>query len=173
MEVDSEKRMIFADVDVSKDGAALGRISPAKYIYKTTPDPSTEPAIRRRAQNDLYAIIGMVNPTTKVASFQLHVNPFLSLLWIGAAILVLGSTVAMWPEVSLEEAGAWSYVRAGASVAASVAFGLLLAGGGSVAYASELRSVSQAAADAPLVEAPDIPGAPAEQGLAPSAVGVE
>jgi len=128
MEVDSEKRMIFADVDVTRHGEPVGRISPAKFIYKTTPDPSTEVARYITVRNDLYAIIGMVNPSTKVASFQIHVNALISFIWFGAAILVLGSMVAMWPELSLEEAGAWSYIRAGASVAASIAFGLLLAG---------------------------------------------
>lgn len=156
MEVDSEKRMIFADVDVTRHGEPVGRISPAKFIYKTTPDPSTEVARHITVRNDLYAIIGMVNPSTKVASFQIHVNALISFIWFGAAILVLGSVVAMWPELSLEEAGAWSYVRAGASVAASIAFGLFLAGGSATAYASEVRPIPQAAPDAPLVEAPDI-----------------
>jgi cytochrome c-type biogenesis protein CcmF len=156
MEVDSEKRMIFADVDVTRHGEPVGRISPAKFIYKTTPDPSTEVARHITVRNDLYAIIGMVNPSTKVASFQIHVNALISFIWFGAAILVLGSMVAMWPELSLEEAGAWSYIRAGASVAASIAFGLLLAGGSATAYASEVRPIPQAAPDAPLVEAPDI-----------------
>lgn len=156
MEVDSEKRMIFADVDVTRHGEAVGRISPAKYIYKTTPDPSTEVAKYITVRNDLYAIIGMVNPSTKVASFQIHVNMLISFIWFGAAILVLGSCVAMWPEISLEEAGAWSYVRAGGSVAASIVFGLLLAGGSATAYASDARPIPQASPGAPLVEAPDI-----------------
>ena len=36
MEVDQEKRMIFADVDVTRDGKPVGRISPAQFIYKAS-----------------------------------------------------------------------------------------------------------------------------------------
>lgn len=138
MEVDQEKRMIFADVEVSRHGKVVEKLHPAKFIYKTMGEsPSTEVARHIRARDDLYMIIGMVNPTTKVASFQMHVNTLISFIWLGAAILVLGTFIAMWPDVSFEEAGAWSYVRAAASVASAVMFALLLAGGSGMAYGAE------------------------------------
>ncbi|WP_437733180.1 heme lyase CcmF/NrfE family subunit [Sorangium sp. So ce1335] len=135
MEVDSEKRMVFADLDVERHGVPVGRISPAKYIYKATPEaPSTEVARHITLKNDLYVIIGMANPQTKVASFQMHVNNLISFMWFGAGILVLGALIAMWPDIALEEAGAFGYVRAAGSVTASVVFAFLLAGGPSLAY---------------------------------------
>jgi cytochrome c-type biogenesis protein CcmF len=84
--------------------------------------------------NDLYVVLGMANPQTKAASFQIHVNRLISFMWFGAAILVLGAIVAMWPEITFEEAGAFAYVRAAASVATSVMFGIVLAGGSAMAY---------------------------------------
>jgi cytochrome c-type biogenesis protein CcmF len=135
MEVDSEKRMIFADLNVERHGQPIGRISPAKYIYKASPEaPSTEVARHITVKNDLYVIIGMANPQTKVASFQIHVNNLISFMWFGAAILILGALTAMWPDIALEEAGAFGYVRAAASVATSVMFAFMLAGGSSQAY---------------------------------------
>lgn len=140
MEVDSEKRMVFADLDVERHGAPVGRISPAKYIYKATPEaPSTEVARHITLKNDLYVIIGMANPQTKVASFQLHVNNLISFMWFGAGILVLGALIAMWPDIALEEAGAFGYVRAAGSVTASVVFAFLLAGGPSQAYGHPIQ----------------------------------
>ena len=35
MEVDNEKRMIFTDLDVVRQGKPIGRVTPAKFIYKT------------------------------------------------------------------------------------------------------------------------------------------
>ena len=135
MEVDAEKRMIFADLDVFRHGQPVGRISPAKFIYKASPEaPSTEVARHFTVKNDLYVIIGMANPQSKAASFQIHVNNLISFMWFGAAILVLGAMVAMWPDITFEEAGAFAYVRAAASVASSVMFAFLLAGGPSLAY---------------------------------------
>jgi cytochrome c-type biogenesis protein CcmF len=46
----------------------------------------------------------------------------------------LGAMFSLWPEVALEEAGVFGYIRAAASVAASVVFALLLAGGPAIAY---------------------------------------
>jgi cytochrome c-type biogenesis protein CcmF len=135
MEVDAEKRMIFADIDVARHGKPAGRITPAKFIYKTGADqPSTEVAKHITLRNDLYVIVGMVNPQTKIAALQLHVNPLVSFIWIGVGILMLGAIISMWPDVAFEETGAFGYVRAAASVAASVIFALMLAGGPTLAY---------------------------------------
>jgi cytochrome c-type biogenesis protein CcmF len=137
MEVDAEKRMIFADVDVSSPGKPVERISPAKFIYKTMGgSASTEVRMTHSLRDDLYMIIGMVNPQTKIASFQMHVNTLISFIWLGAIILVLGTFVAMWPELSFEEAGAWSYVRAAAGAGATIMFGVVLAGAAGSVYAA-------------------------------------
>ena len=140
MDVDNEKRMIFADVDVMKKGKVVARISPAKYVYKAMGEsPSTEVARHITLREDLYMIVGMVNPQTKVAAFQMHVNTLISFIWMGACILFIGTLISMWPEIALEEAGAWSYVRVAGGVAGGVAtavvFGFLLAGGAGMAYA--------------------------------------
>jgi cytochrome c-type biogenesis protein CcmF len=152
MEVDSEKRMIFADVDVARHGKSIGRISPAKFIYKSMPEnPATKVARHITLKNDLYMIIGMVNPQTKVAAFQIHVNMLISFIWLGGIVLALGALVAMWPDVAMEEVGAFGYVRAAASVTTAVIFGLLLAGGSAEAYGAPAlheREIAPPMADA-------------------------
>lgn len=173
MEVDTEKRMIFADLDVERHGAPVGRLSPAKFIYKATPEaPSTEVARHFTIKNDLYVIIGMANPQTKVASFQIHVNNLISFMWFGAGILLLGALVAMWPDIALEEAGAFGYVRAAASVGASVMFAFVLAGGSSQAYGRPIVEGRgpPIAALAPVEESPH-PGqaAPGDGAMLPAA----
>jgi cytochrome c-type biogenesis protein CcmF len=136
MEVDAEKRMVFADVDILRHGQPAGRISPAKFIYKSSADgPSTEVARKVTARNDLYVIIGMINPQTKIAAFQIHVNPLVSFIWLGVGVLIFGALISMWPEVALEEAGAFGYVRALASVGTAVMFAVLFAMAPSYAYA--------------------------------------
>ena len=137
MDSDEEKRMVFADVDVERDGKPVGRLSPAKFIYKATPEaPSTEVARHITMKNDLYLVIGMVSPQSKIAAFQIHVNHLISFIWFGVGILIFGAIIAMWPDIALEEAGAFSYVRAAGAVATAVIFGLLLASGASSAYAA-------------------------------------
>ena len=130
MEVDLTKRMIFADLKVTdlNTGKALGVTSPAKFIYKKSPDsPTTEVAQLHSIRDDLYLVVGSVNPQTHVASFQVHVNPLVGWVWFGCIVLIFGSVICMWPQLEPEESRAWSFVRSGTAVAASVTIGIILA----------------------------------------------
>lgn len=134
-EVDQEKQMIFADVDVTRDGKQVKQLHPAKYIYKSSAEqPATIVDRHITPFHDLYLVLGMANPQTKVAALQIHVNMLISFIWLGGVILILGALVAMWPDVSLEEVGAFGYVRAAASVATAVMFGFLLASASAQGY---------------------------------------
>ncbi len=134
-EADPEKMMIFADLDVYKNGALAGHISPAKYMYKNMPgNPSTEIARHVTLRNDLYVTLAMANPQTKAASFQFHINPLVSFIWVGVGILIVGALISLWPDVQDQEATAFSYIRAAASVATAVMFSVLLALAPSYAY---------------------------------------
>lgn len=149
MEVDNEKRMVFADVDVERRGALVERLSPGQFVYKTMGgQQSSEVARHVTVRDDLYMVMGMLNPVTRVAGFKMHVNTLISFIWLGAAILMLGTVIAMWPDLQLEEASAWRYVRVAGSVATALVLGLLLAGGAGAAYAAD-RTLDRAGASAP------------------------
>jgi cytochrome c-type biogenesis protein CcmF len=81
----------------------------------------------RSVHEDLYMILGTVNPETKVATLQVHVNPLVSWIWLGCCVLICGSIVCMWPQLVLEESRFWAYGRSFAGIATSVSVGLLLA----------------------------------------------
>jgi cytochrome c-type biogenesis protein CcmF len=129
MEVDNNKRMVFADVDVFKSGHYFERLSPAKFIYKKQPDsPTTEVAIGHRLRDDVYLIVGTVNPSNRnIASFQIHINPLVTWIWLGCLVLIAGSTICMWPQLEFGESRVWGGARGVAATAASVLFGIMLA----------------------------------------------
>jgi c-type cytochrome biogenesis protein CcmF len=128
MEVDNNKRMIFADVKVFEDGKEIGKLSPAKFIYKKMPDsPTTEVSMLHSLRDDLYLVVGSINPETKVASLQIHVNPLVGWIWFGAIILIFGSFICMWPEFDPQESRVWRFARGTAAVAASTTLGIVLA----------------------------------------------
>lgn len=137
-EVDHEKTAIVTDIEVARGDAAGGTIHPARFIYKASPgQPSTEIGRFSTPKNDLYVVVGMINPETKAASVQAHVNPLVSYVWLGVAILIVGALVAMWPEPSEESAGAFGYVRALGTAATMVMLSVLLALAPSYAYAQQ------------------------------------
>jgi cytochrome c-type biogenesis protein CcmF len=127
MEVDAEKRMVFADVLVSSGGKELGSIHPAQFIYTKSGNPTTEVAMMHRVKDDLYVVVGSINPTTKRATFRFHVNPLVSWIWVGVLVLMFGAGVSLWPEVSWKKLGVWGSVRLATGAATGVMFAILIA----------------------------------------------
>ncbi len=139
-QADVNKRMIFADLSVSRDGKPLTRLSPAKFIYHRQPEsPTTEVAMLRSLREDVYTVVGTVDPQTKRATFQLHLNPLVSYIWVGVLILIGGATLSLWPELGFREVGAWGYLRAGAGVATSVMLAMWLGASPQGAWAAAPR----------------------------------
>ncbi len=128
MEVDTGKRMIFADVEVTENGKSRGTLSPAKFIYKKMPEsPTTEVAMLHSIRDDLYLVVGTINPETKAASIQVHVNALVGFIWFGCIVLICGSFLCMFPEFDPEESRVWRVARGTAAITASVTIGIILA----------------------------------------------
>src|SRR5262249_7999433 len=122
------KRMVFADLDVMSEGKALGRVSPAKFIYNRQPDsPTTEVAMLHSLRADLYTVVGMVDPSSKRATFQFHVNTLVCWIWIGLLILMGGTTISFWPDLSQGELRVWSFVRSAVAATAATGFAIAMA----------------------------------------------
>jgi cytochrome c-type biogenesis protein CcmF len=161
-EVDQEKQMIFADLDVERNGRALSQVHPAKFIYNQNGmAPTTEVSQINGWRDDLYVVMGSIDPESKRATFRIHVNPLVAFIWLGVLILMCGSLVSLWPEVSLREVSAWSYVRATAGVTSGVMFAIILASAPAAAIESD-RDVLSREAIAQEARARELPSAVTE-----------
>lgn len=99
VELDPEKRMVFVDMEVYRDGKLLQTVSPAKYIYRAAPEsPTTEVSIRTRLGEDLYVILSALDAETRRAIVQVKVRPFVLWIWLGGIIGILGSLFAQLPD---------------------------------------------------------------------------
>lgn len=128
MEVDNSKRMIFADIRVTSNGKEYGKMNPAKFIYKKMPEsPTTEVSMLHSIRDDLYVVVGSINPDTKVASLQIHLNLLVSWIWLGGIVIIIGSFFCMWPDFEPEESRVWHVVRGAGAVATSVILGIVIA----------------------------------------------
>jgi cytochrome c-type biogenesis protein CcmF len=83
-----------AVLDVSRDGKSLGQAHPAKALYFKGQQPMTEIALHQTPAEDLYMILGGVNEDGSV-SIQAYVNPLVSLIWVGGAVMVFGTLIAL------------------------------------------------------------------------------
>jgi cytochrome c-type biogenesis protein CcmF len=152
--VDAEKQRIFADMAVEQNGRALPQVHPAKFIYnQSNMGPTTEVSQLNGLRDDLYVVVGTIDPDSKRATFRIHVNPLVFWIWAGVFVLIGGAAISLWPDVSLREVGAWSYARAAAGLTSGVMFALIFASSPAAAVESSRSSVqsnAQAQASPPL-----------------------
>jgi cytochrome c-type biogenesis protein CcmF len=86
-----------AIVSVSKGGQEIGTMEPERRMYKASKQPTSEVAIRRRLNEDLYLnFAGMSNDNTK-AVIQAYVFPLVSWIWIGYWVLLAGTLICLVP----------------------------------------------------------------------------
>jgi cytochrome c-type biogenesis protein CcmF len=89
-----------AVVTVLRDGRSLGVLEPEKRFYKRPQQPTTEVSIRKTLRDDVYVVLGALDPETGLATFQAFLNPLVSWLWIGGVVMVLGTGIVMSPTLA-------------------------------------------------------------------------
>ncbi len=86
-----------ASIDVSKNGEALGRLEPEHRLFKASNQPTSEVAIRRRLNEDLYLNYAGPSQDNQRAVIQAFVFPLVDWIWIGFATLFFGTLVCLVP----------------------------------------------------------------------------
>jgi cytochrome c-type biogenesis protein CcmF len=83
--------------EISMGGKSLGTLEPEHRFYKSSQQPTSEVAIRRRLNEDLY--INFAGPSTDntKAVVQAYVFPLVSWIWIGFWVLAMGTLVCLIP----------------------------------------------------------------------------
>jgi cytochrome c-type biogenesis protein CcmF len=97
----------LAVTDPSGDPAGI--LDPRLNLYPAASEPIGSPSIDRGVVWDLYASVIGLQDDGGSATFRLYRNPGVNWLWLGAAVMVLGGTMAGWPRRT----------RAGATAGAS------------------------------------------------------
>jgi len=112
-------------------------------------------------------VVGTVDPSSKRATFQFHVNPLVGWIWLGVLILMAGCFTSLWPEVRTRELGVWAYVRAAGGATAGIALSIYLAMAPATAYAQHRPEIRPRAAHAvvPASSNPNLPSVLITAGL--------
>ncbi|MCL4852079.1 MAG: heme lyase CcmF/NrfE family subunit, partial [Bryobacteraceae bacterium] len=85
-----------AVVEVRSDGKFLGALEPERRFYKSSGQSTSEVAIRRRLNEDLYLNYAGVNENQKPV-IQAYIFPLVSWIWIGFATLIFGTAICLVP----------------------------------------------------------------------------
>lgn len=87
----------IAEVDIYEDGEKVGSLSPSKFYYHASNQPTTEVDIFLTAFKDIYLLLGQIAPINGKADFRLTLNPFISFMWIGGFIILIGVILIILP----------------------------------------------------------------------------
>ncbi len=87
-----------AVIAVHCNGRYLGDLKPERRVYAASQQPTSEVAIRRRLNEDLYLnFASMSQSDPEAAIIQAYVFPLVSWIWIGFYVLLFGTVVCLIP----------------------------------------------------------------------------
>ncbi len=87
-----------AVIDIYNGGSQIGTLEPEQRLYKASRQPTSEVAIRRRLNEDLYLnFAGVTQDGRNMAIIQSYVFPLVSWIWVGFATLLLGTGICLVP----------------------------------------------------------------------------
>ncbi len=93
----------YALLDVYRGQKKLVQLAPEKRIYFPNTDhaqPSTMVALHSTLADDLYVIYEGRNPDTDKPIIKVFLNPLMNWIWIGVLIVVMGTFLALVPNVT-------------------------------------------------------------------------
>jgi cytochrome c-type biogenesis protein CcmF len=90
----------YALLDVYKNGKKITQLAPEKRFYQASQQTSTVVANHSTLQTDLYVIYEGKNPDTDKPIIKVFLNPLMNWIWIGVGIVVLGTLVALVPNMT-------------------------------------------------------------------------
>lgn len=92
-----------ARLDIYREGGSqmVGSILPRRNIYDKTPEqPTSEVGLRMSLLEDVYVVLNGWENGGATATFSIYINPLTVWMWIGGAVLALGTLIAAWPHPS-------------------------------------------------------------------------
>jgi cytochrome c-type biogenesis protein CcmF len=90
----------YALLDVFKGGKKITQLAPERRFYLASQTPSTMVALHSTLASDLYVIYEGRNPDTDKPIIKVFLNPLMNWIWIGVLIVVMGTFVALVPNLT-------------------------------------------------------------------------
>jgi cytochrome c-type biogenesis protein CcmF len=98
---EGNEEIVAATLDVRRGGQSLGNVIASKSFTTGREESRTDVAIRSDPREDLYTILSGWSEDGS-ATFKVLVNPLVMWIWVGGAVLLLGTAIAFWPDARAE-----------------------------------------------------------------------
>jgi cytochrome c-type biogenesis protein CcmF len=103
-------------LDVYRNGKKLFQMSPEQRFYAASQQTSTIVANHSTLAWDLYVIYAGKNPDTGRPIVKIFLNPLVAWIWIGVVIVIIGTGVALAPNMTAAYAASRSRVPSGPAI---------------------------------------------------------
>ncbi|MGB6975001.1 MAG: heme lyase CcmF/NrfE family subunit [Terracidiphilus sp.] len=90
----------YAILGVYRAGKKLFEMTPEKRVYHVSGQPETRVAIHSVPGWDLYVVFEGTNPTTGNPIIKAFLNPLVSWIWAGVLLVIIGTFIALVPNLS-------------------------------------------------------------------------
>jgi cytochrome c-type biogenesis protein CcmF len=94
--------IVEADLTLRQGDRVLRTLAPRREIYQNSGQTMTIPAARSTVSEDFYVILAGWEIGGAAATFKVYLNPLINWLWFGGLVFVLGTVIAVWPDVEAE-----------------------------------------------------------------------
>jgi cytochrome c-type biogenesis protein CcmF len=84
-------------VEVMRDNKPLMMLYPERRFFQTNQESGTMVAIYSTLRDDLYVVYAGQSPETRTPVIHAYLNPLVKWIWLGGAIVVLGTLVTLLP----------------------------------------------------------------------------
>jgi cytochrome c-type biogenesis protein CcmF len=91
------REVVWTDFTVMRGGREVTKLSAGKSFHPNEQQPIAQVGIRSTPWEDLYMILGGVDPDGSAATLKILVNPMVMWIWIGGVIITLGALITMIP----------------------------------------------------------------------------
>jgi cytochrome c-type biogenesis protein CcmF len=94
----ADPRVTEARAELTYSGSQEGRLATALRDYPNSTTAVATPSVRTALGEDLYVTLLAYDTATRTVTVRVFVNPLVVWIWVGGAIIGIGSAFAIWPE---------------------------------------------------------------------------
>ena len=87
----------YALLDLFRNGRKITQLAPERRFYNASQQTSTMVAIHSTLARDIYVVFEGRNPETDKPIIKVFLNPLVNWIWIGVAIVIFGTGIALFP----------------------------------------------------------------------------
>jgi cytochrome c-type biogenesis protein CcmF len=95
---DNQKQMVTGHFTVLEGGTEIAKMYPARWFFNKHEEPTTEVAIRRKFHEDLYLNMPTFQVADQTANLEIVINPLVNWIWLGFAVMAMGTGIVLLPE---------------------------------------------------------------------------